>query len=117
MKTTYCTREHPYNLITQKEQPVVTEELFREELQRLIDLSVAQGDNPVHQAQDQLRMADSPTSQQDLLQSMMQEEAIYSLMMEVENLPLMEAPKEMEEEYNRRTLNSFLIEVMKDQNR
>jgi len=106
MKTIYCTKEHPWNLIVELEDnycKTVTEHLFRKEMQRLIDQAVEDEDNPVHQAIDQLRMADYPTDPKNLLQSMMQEDAIYNLMTEVEGLLLVEAPEEMVDEYNERT--------------
>jgi len=119
MKTIYCTEEYPDNLIVELEgnyNKTVTEHLFKKELQRLIDQAVQAGDNPVHQAIDQLRMADYPTSPQDLVCSMMGEDCIYNLMKEVEGLLLVKAPEEIIEEYQRRTLESFLVEVMPDQN-
>lgn len=76
--------------------------------------SVRQGEL-VQQAIDHLRMADHPTNPQTLLQTMMQEEAISSLMQQVEGKQLVEAPQEVKEEYQRRTLISFLTEVMPDQ--
>ena len=117
MKTIYCVAEQPYNLIVELERPQqVTEQLFRQELQRLIDQAVSDKENPVQQAIDHLRMADHPTNPQNLLQAMMQEEAISSLMQQVEGKQLVEAPQEVKEEYQRRTLISFLTEVMPDQN-
>lgn len=117
MKTIYCTKEHPYNLIMELDRPMkVTEELFRQEIQRLIDQAVEDGENPVHQAIDHLRMADYPTNPQNLLESIMQEDPIYNLFREIENLQMLEAPEEIKEEYQERTLINFLTEVMPDQN-
>ena len=119
MKKIYCTAEHPETLIVELEEgksKVVTEELFREELQRLVDLSVEEGNNPVHQAMDQLYMRDVPTSPSQVVESMMLEDPMQVLLKDVKGLQLVEAPEEMVEEYQRRTLNSFLVEIMPDQN-
>lgn len=113
----YCTKEFPYNLIIALDKPqLVTEDLFRKELQRLIDLAIEDGDNPVNQAIDQLRMWDYPSSPQQLVSSMMSEDAIYNLFGEIDGMQLVEAPEEIIEEYERRTFYSYLIEVMPDQN-
>lgn len=119
MKKIYCTAEHPYNLIVELEETMdktVTEEMFTEELQRLVDQAVEDGENPVHQAEDHLRMWEDPAYPSQVVTSMMMEDPVAKLMWEVRGLQLVEAPEEIVEEYQRRTLLSFLVEVMPDQN-
>ena len=118
MKTIYCTEEHPFILIVEMEDnrhKTVTEDLFRQELQRLIDQAIEDGDNPVHQAEDQMRFGFG-VLEWDLVEAMMREDCIYNLLSEVDGLKLIEAPEEIVEEYERRTFYSFLVEVMPDQN-
>lgn len=81
MKKIYYTKESPCSLIIEREESrkpkVVTEEIFREELQRLVDLAVEGEENPVHQAINHLRMWDIPTLPNQIVDSMMLEGPVY----------------------------------------
>ena len=120
MKKIYCTQEKPWSLIVKIEEPMkprkVTEEMFREELQRLVDQAVEEGDNPVYQPVDNLRMWDLPTLPNQVVDSMMLEDPVLMIFKEIEGMELVEAPEEIVEEYQERTFLRFMTEVVPDQN-
>ena len=120
MKKIYCTKENPWSLIIEMEESRkpkrVTEVMFREELQRLVDKAVEEGENPVHQAIDHLRMADLPTLPDQIVDSMMLEDPGLMIFKEIEGMELVEAPDEIVEEYKERTFLHFLTEVVPEQN-
>ena len=64
MKKIYCTKESLWSLIIESEEDrkpkKVTIQMFRAELQKLVDQAVEEGENPVHQAMDHLRMWNPP---------------------------------------------------------
>ena len=112
-KIYYCKSLPMLTTMELERQPEeLTEDLLEMEIQRLVEKAVKEGENPVHQAQDQIYLADFPTMPSALTPTLMQTDEIYHILREVKGEQMSIADKDLIEEYENKTFYSFLIELM-----
>lgn len=110
MKTLFYSQGFPSIVMELDHAQVMDEQLLRKELKRLI--AEEQPQEAINQVMDNLRtMPERPIDQTELLELLMQTDEIYELLTETKGM-MIPATEEVAEEYEQKTLLSFLTDLM-----
>jgi hypothetical protein len=111
MKKLFCSPKFPNVTVMKLDRAQEMDaHLLRKELERLI--SEEQTLVAINQVMDNLRtMPEMPIDKDELLTLMMETDEIYELLIETKGM-MIEATEEVTEEYNQKTLLSFLTDLM-----
>ena len=113
METVYCCPGNELTSIKLKFKPTsFTSWMLQEEVQRLIEMEMENGGNPIQIANGyDIYFPDFPFDNKELRDRIMETDDVIQLLSELENIAMIEADEDMIEQYNEKcylTLMEFL---------